>query len=172
MTVGVHPKLKLCPCNESAVKGQKTSVSVFYSWMFVYQTNRGGTLLLPLQLCFCFIYSLPQNYNSVTLPLFYEEMLLLCSRATMTTQRAVYAVFCPKPLSEATQSSSALQRIWEVILLMTWLKAECLWVTKVSSQGMILWSKWAGLVLKTRICLLWPKSKWKLDAYIFICCME
>lgn len=65
----------------------------------------------------------------------------------MKPKRAFYAIFCPKLLSEAIQDSSALQQIWEVILLMTWLKAELVWVTEVDSQGMILWIKQAGLVL-------------------------
>lgn len=73
--------------------------------------------------------------------------MLLDSKFTVKTKRAAYAIFYPKLLSEAIQGSSALQQIWEVILLMTWLKADLLWVAKVDFQGMILWIKQAELVL-------------------------
>lgn len=74
-------------------------------------------------------------------------MSILGSKFTVKTKRAVYAVFCLKLLSEAIQGSSALQQIWEVILLMMWLKADLLWVANVDFQGMILRIKQAQLVL-------------------------
>lgn len=36
MMVGLHPKLKLFPCNQLAVKGHKINVSVFFSWKTLY----------------------------------------------------------------------------------------------------------------------------------------
>lgn len=108
MVVGLHPNLKLCPCNQLAVNGSQINVPAFSSrkshlsnkhkWDIA--PSPSALLLLHLFIpCPRFITCL--LCKSAGFTLFDEEILLLGPKFTVKTKGAVYAIFCPKALRQS-----------------------------------------------------------------------
>lgn len=177
MVVGLHPNLKLCPRNQLPVNGSQINFPAFSSWKTViYQTNTSGTLLLLHQLhlfipCPRSTTRLLYKSAGFTLCFIWWRNVVIRPQVYSENQGSSLCYFLSQG-TEAIQGSSALQQIWEVILLMAWLKADLLWVPKVDFQRWFYELSRQNWFYKPEFILsgLNQKENW-IYIHILLCCV-
>lgn len=156
ITMGLHPKTLLMPSAgwEEAYNQCFCIFLMIFFFLNIYKKKHRSDIapstpvLLLLHIFFATVVELQlNNFVSLQVCLSFTFQRNICSRVTVQTEKAIYAIPCPNLFSEAIQGSSVPLQICEVTLRLVWLKTEILWVTKVEAPGEILWIEQARVIL-------------------------